>query len=587
MRKYTIFLKYLILLTFFLYSCDTKTKSVGNCGDGFLDPEEECDQTEFTIVRCQELGYYEQNGDLTCNGDCTINLSVCASNCGDGIIQTLFNERCEGTDLGGETCQTLQMGTGTLVCTEACRFDTSGCEILTYCGDGVIQRQEGEKCEGMNLDGASCQNLGLGAGTLACTSLCAYDTTGCEVQAYCGDGELQTILGEDCDQDQLGDQTCETMGYDGGALACLEDCHYDTSLCFTANPDADLSALTLSAGTLSPSFDASVVIYEVIVPYEIEFITVGATANNPQATVQISPPQPAALVVGENAMTITVTPPSGPDKIYSVMITRLAENEAFSMNIGVLKSVPAGTFQRDSTATNLSAVSTFTMSKKEITRAQFTAVTGLADPSDSAVSLGNDDPAQRVNWYHALVFCNQLSMIEGLTPVYSIDASTDPADWGVVPLSANPTWNAVVADWAADGYRLPTEMEWMWAAMGATSPTTGYAKAFSGSTGANNLGDYVWYATNSEGTTHPVGTRLANELGLFDLSGNAAEWCWDWYASYPAGTLNEYRGAGTGTYRVVRGGNWNGFSSVVTVAYRSNYGPHNQYNTIGFRVVRK
>jgi formylglycine-generating enzyme required for sulfatase activity len=263
--------------------------------------------------------------------------------------------------------------------------------------------------------------------------------------------------------------------------------------------------------------------------------------------------------------------------------------------------VPAGTFQRDATPTNTSTVSAaFYISNQEITRSLFTAVTGLPDPSDTSVSTGTSDPVQRVSWYHALVFCNKLSILEGLTPVYTISGSTNPAVWiaangGVVPTASNATWDAAVADWSATGYRLPTEMEWMWAAMGATSGygytggtyTTGYAKAFAGSTGSNAIGSYAWTSENSSGTTHPTGTKLANELGLYDMSGNAGEWCWDWYADYPTGAKTNYRGAASGTTRVGRGGGWFFYASYATVAYRVPVSAYTQYNFGGFRVVRQ
>jgi sulfatase modifying factor 1 len=272
-----------------------------------------------------------------------------------------------------------------------------------------------------------------------------------------------------------------------------------------------------------------------------------------------------------------------------------------------MKLVPAGTFQRDSTSANTSTVAAFHMSETEITRAQFVAVTGLTDPSDPAASTGTDNPVQQANWYHSLVFCNRLSMSEGLTPVYGINSSTDPAAWGTVPLVSDATWDAATANWSASGYRLPTEMEWMWAAMGATSgsgysgPTylTGYGKLFAGSNstqangsgGTNVVGDWAWYNMNSGTTTHPVATTgtpaNSNELGLYDMSGNVWEWCWDWAAAIPGGPLTDYRGAVSGTQRISRGGGWNSLATVVTVAFRSLTYPYNQGTMIGFRVVRR
>lgn len=204
-----------------------------------------------------------------------------------------------------------------------------------------------------------------------------------------------------------------------------------------------------------------------------------------------------------------------------------------SANIGTLKPIPSGTFQRDSSASDISSVSAFYMSRYDITRAQYSNVIG-SDPSQISCSTGTSDPVQEVNWYMALVFCNKLSMLEGLTPVYTISGSTDPTTWGAIPTSENDaTWDAVTANWSANGYRLPTEMEYMWADMGATNDalsgdivggvnTGGYAKGYAGSTEAGgaqvNITSYAWLGNNANNTTHPVGILLPNELGLYDMS---------------------------------------------------------------------
>jgi formylglycine-generating enzyme required for sulfatase activity len=223
------------------------------------------------------------------------------------------------------------------------------------------------------------------------------------------------------------------------------------------------------------------------------------------------------------------------------------------------------------------------MSKQEITRKQFAAIMG-DDPSNTTYSSGTKDPVQMVNWYHAIAFCNKLSIAEGLEQVYSVSGvDFSNLAFGSIPTSLNTTWNGATADWTANGYRLPTEMEWMWAAMGAVDDNT---KPFAGSGGSNVIGDYAWYSDNSSNKTHPVGTKLPNELGLYDMSGNVWEWTWDRYAVYPDGTLTDYQGAASGTHRVLRGGGWGGGASYCTVANRvSNY-PHDQNNVIGFRVVR-
>jgi len=272
-----------------------------------------------------------------------------------------------------------------------------------------------------------------------------------------------------------------------------------------------------------------------------------------------------------------------------------------SPNIGTLVYVPAGSFQRDATATNISIISQpFRMSEHEITRSQFSSIMGT-DPSDTDSSTGTDDPVQRVSWYDAIAFANKLSIEEGLTPVYSVTVDGTPIDWealayGSIPTARDDDWDAVTANWDADGYRLPTEMEWMWAAMGADQDAqpgamqdgvnvSGYDKDFAGDNGSNSIGDYAWYDLNSS-TTHPVGTKLPNELGLYDMSGNVQEQTWDWKTNYPPDDLTDYRGTTSGAGRVVRGGSFSYGVDLQTVAFRNNYDPETDRDTLGFRLVR-
>ena len=225
------------------------------------------------------------------------------------------------------------------------------------------------------------------------------------------------------------------------------------------------------------------------------------------------------------------------------------------------------------------------VSDHEVTRGEYKDVMG-SDPSTASANdkdgneLEGDDvlnnPVNYVSWYDALVYCNKLSMQENLTPCYSIDGSTDPDDWGKVPTSSNTTWNAATCDFEANGYRLPTEAEWEWLARGGENYT--YA-------GSDNVDDVAWYTSNTNDTgTREVKTKAPNGYGLYDMSGNVYEWCWDWYGSISDSSAAD--GATSGSYRVSRGGSWYGYDNLCLVALRSYDFPISRFNYYGFRVVR-
>jgi formylglycine-generating enzyme required for sulfatase activity len=243
------------------------------------------------------------------------------------------------------------------------------------------------------------------------------------------------------------------------------------------------------------------------------------------------------------------------------------------------------------------------MGETEVTQELWTAVM-VTNPSNftsgaDGLEVQNKRPVEKVTWYAAIAFCNKLSILDGKTPVYSV---TTVSDWGTlaysgIPTSNNSAWNGATVNTSATGYRLPTEMEWMWAAMGATAggatvTTIGYNKGYAGSTEAGvaqvSIGNYAWYATNSNNKTHEVGKKTANELGIFDMSGNVFEWCWDGYTgAYPSGPITDYAGLTPGVFQVIRGGNYSYLPSYCPVASRVSGGnPHTGNLNIGFRVVR-
>ena len=230
----------------------------------------------------------------------------------------------------------------------------------------------------------------------------------------------------------------------------------------------------------------------------------------------------------------------------------------------------------------------FYMGKYEVTQAEYEKYCSYGSSSPSSIfGDGDNYPAYYVSWYDALVYCNKRSMAEELTPCYSINSSTDPADWGDVPTSSNSTWNAVVCNWNANGYRLPTEAEWEYAARAGDN--TVESLTYSGTSDVNQLGDYAWYYDSANVNTHEVGTKLPNAFGLYDMSGNVWEWCWNWNTdSYDTEVEggSDPTGSSAGSGRVLRGGGWDLYSDCCAVSFRLNYHPFICNNALGFRVVR-
>ncbi|MBN1518945.1 MAG: formylglycine-generating enzyme family protein [Spirochaetales bacterium] len=246
-----------------------------------------------------------------------------------------------------------------------------------------------------------------------------------------------------------------------------------------------------------------------------------------------------------------------------------------SENIGNLMLVEGGTYCN---TRGEMTVSSFRISQYEITGAQYAAVMNVEDPSYYSSTPNN--PVERVSWYATLVFCNKLSVLEGLTPVYSINGSTNPEDWGEIPQDADDVWNSVTANWNANGYRLPTEAEWMWAFFGGVH-CLGYEYS-----GSDDIDSVAWYYYNADHTTHAVGSKVANELGLYDMSGNVYEMCWDWDGPLPTTHEINYRGPASGNARVIRGGFFGSGALECARYHRAASWLGGGSEVMGFRVAR-
>lgn len=216
-------------------------------------------------------------------------------------------------------------------------------------------------------------------------------------------------------------------------------------------------------------------------------------------------------------------------------------------------------------------VAGFYMAKYPITQGQWKALMDGANPSH--FKKGDDYPVENISW-------------DDVTKIYLSKLNKEGDDCPV----ENISWDYVTKIYLSKlnqlgngTYRLPTEAEWEYAARSG-----GKAETYAGS---ENLDKVGWYDGNSGGSTHPVGKKQPNGLGLYDMSGNVWEWCLDWYDSYPSSPevnpLDNPRGPDSGSYRVRRGGSWGSSAKYCRTAHRHVCTPDDRYYNLGFRLVRR
>ena len=209
-------------------------------------------------------------------------------------------------------------------------------------------------------------------------------------------------------------------------------------------------------------------------------------------------------------------------------------------------SVDGGTFQMGQSAdgNNVTPVHSVTLSsysigETEVTQALWKAVMGT-NPSNWQ---GDNLPVEKVSWNDCQTFITKLNQLTG------------------------------------NSFRLPTEAEWEFAAKGGTK-SKGYTYS-----GSNTIGDVAWYDDNSSSKTHEVATKQANELGIYDMSGNVLEWCQDWYGFYSSTAQSNPTGPTSGSSRVYRGGSWSRSAGRCRTADRSGDTPTSLYYILGFRLA--
>jgi formylglycine-generating enzyme required for sulfatase activity len=262
----------------------------------------------------------------------------------------------------------------------------------------------------------------------------------------------------------------------------------------------------------------------------------------------------------------------------------------------------------DKTESPTANLTNFKISKTEITQAQFEHIMGV-NPAyyksgntskNIYAAKGNETatlPVENVNWYAALAYCNKLSIKEGKTPCYTVHAVKDwkNLDYESIPTDFNDEWNAVECDFSKNGYRLPTASEWAYAACGGKN-TQGNLYA-----GMNNICLIGWYAGNNEKNDDcaapckgiygpkPVAMKYPNELGLYDMTGNVWEWCWNWEnETFPQNTPSgkaqfDYSSSAN---RVARGGSYaTTMYNCLIFSSDGDSDPGKKSDSRGFRVA--
>ena len=296
--------------------------------------------------------------------------------------------------------------------------------------------------------------------------------------------------------------------------------------------------------------------------------------------------------VGKNERSFTVTT----DKAYIAICARNnPEGVVFGMYFSTPVFIPmkpgmvfveGGSFQMGNTRNDpegysdekpvhtVSFTYAFEIGTHEVTFEQYDAYcadTGAVYPDDEGWGRGTR-PVINVGWYNGITYCNWLSEQEGLAVAYDSEGNL---------LDKYGRLTEDITE--VEGYRLPTEAEWEYAARGGHKSLRDYKYA-----GSDDLESVVWYWFNSDTgsgrKTHPVRLKAANELGLYDMGGNVWEWCHDWYGSYGSSSQTNPIGPEAGPRRVIRGGGWNTDERNCRVARRRNYS-FRSYN-LGFRLAR-
>ncbi len=250
----------------------------------------------------------------------------------------------------------------------------------------------------------------------------------------------------------------------------------------------------------------------------------------------------------------------------------LVEGGSFTM--GNDYSLVNGQNVVDETPEHKVTLNSFYMSKTEVTFEMFDLfceATGFKKPENGGNGTGKL-PVVNVSWESAIMFCNWLSKKDHYDPYYKIDRDSVGSIKRITTIDGN------------NGYRLPTEAEWEYAAKG------GKDSKFYAYSGSNDFSEVAWCRANSNGIPHEVATKKPNEIGIYDLNGNAWEWVWDWYKKdyYKSAPESNPTGPASGSEKVYRGGNWSSNKEFLrlTSRYHTTTKEDKDYGMIGIRLAR-
>ena len=322
----------------------------------------------------------------------------------------------------------------------------------------------------------------------------------------------------------------------------------------TTQPPQLVTGITLSETSLNLQSNETSALTAIVLPADADNKEVEWTSSDESIAKVLAEGNDAVVMAkADGTCTITCAATDGSGVKAECQVTVGAAGQTYTVNGVSFKmiAVEGGTFMMGSSDDDSDAyywekpvhqvtLSSFSIGETEVTQELWQAVMGT-NPSDFT---GSKRPVECVSWNDCQTFITELNQLTGQT------------------------------------FRLPTEAEWEFAARGGNQ-SNGYTYS-----GSNTIGDVAWYTDNSGDSTHPVATKAANELGIYDMSGNVWEWCQDWYGDYSSGSQTNPTGPSSGASRVVRGGCWNLIATYCRLAYRDYFTPSVTYRILGLRLAQ-